>query len=90
MAFARQTSFTGKHATETIEGFQRVLALKSLLPNDPVCSLALLGLARAYALANDKNHSRAACENFFALRRNADANLPVLKQAKSEYAKLSN
>ncbi len=56
---------------------------------DPqVSSLAHLGLARAYAVEGDKNKSRAAYQDFLALWKDADPDVPVLKQAKAEYAKL--
>ncbi len=51
-------------------------------------SLSYLGLARAYELAGDTVKSRKAFQDFFALWRNADQDLPILKQAQAEYAKL--
>lgn len=75
--------------------FQRVLALKpaalSLFSgNVPVCyiPLAQLGLARADAQQHQAAAARTAYQNFFALWQNADANLPILVQAKAEYARL--
>jgi hypothetical protein len=50
--------------------------------------LAQLGLARAYALQGDKAKSRIAYQDFFALWKGADPDIPVLKAAKAEYAKL--
>jgi len=50
--------------------------------------LSHLGLARAYALQGDKETARAAYQDFFALRKDADPDIPVLKQDKAEYAKL--
>jgi Tfp pilus assembly protein PilF len=50
--------------------------------------LALLGLGRAYALAGDKANARAAYEKFFQEWKDADAGLPVMAQAKKEYATL--
>jgi len=47
-----------------------------------------LGLARAYALSGDSVKSRTAYQNFFALWKDADPDIPILKQAKAEYAKL--
>lgn len=49
--------------------------------------LAHLGLARAYALENHKAESRDEYEKFFALWKDADADLPILKQARLEYAR---
>jgi eukaryotic-like serine/threonine-protein kinase len=51
-------------------------------------ALAQLGLARAYTLQGDTAKARAAYQDFFALWKDADPDIPVLKQAKAEYAKL--
>jgi len=56
--------------------------------DEPIGALAHLGLARSYALAGDTAKSRAAYNDFFTLWKDADPNIPVLVQAKSEYAKL--
>ena len=45
-------------------------------------------LGRAYALAGDKTKARAAYQDFLKLWKNADADVPILKDAKAEYAKL--
>ena len=55
---------------------------------DPLMSLAKLGLGRAYLLADDKARSRVAYQDFFALWKDADPDIPLLREAKSEYAKL--
>jgi hypothetical protein len=51
-------------------------------------ALAHLGLARAYALQGDTVKARAAYNDFFTLWKDADPDIPVLKEAKAEYAKL--
>jgi hypothetical protein len=58
------------------------------LLNAPVEPAAKLGLARAYALTGDKDKSRTAYQDFLGLWKNADPDVPVLKEAKAEYAKL--
>jgi hypothetical protein len=73
--------------------FQKVLGHRGLVQNSATLSLAHLGLARAYSLdaAKDavaRNKARAAYQDFFALWKDADPDLPVLKEAKAEYAKL--
>jgi eukaryotic-like serine/threonine-protein kinase len=50
--------------------------------------LAHLGLARAYAMQGDSAKARAAYQDFLTLWKNADPDIPILKQAKAEYAKL--
>ncbi len=74
--------------TEAAQEFQKVLALRNLVPADPLLPLAHLGLGRAYALSGDTAKSRAAYQDFFALWKDADPDIPVLKQAQAEYAKL--
>jgi eukaryotic-like serine/threonine-protein kinase len=51
-------------------------------------SLAYLGMARGYALASEENKAKAAYENFFELWKDAEPDLPVLREARAEYAKL--
>ena len=50
--------------------------------------LAQLGIARAYAMQSDREKSRKAYDEFFTTWKNADPDIPILKQAKAEYAKL--
>jgi hypothetical protein len=55
---------------------------------DPIGALAHLELGRAFALSGDTIKAKAAYQAFFALWKDADSNVPVLGQAKAEYAKL--
>jgi len=68
--------------------FQKILDHPSLTLNYPVGALAKLGRARALTLSDSGPRSRQAYEEFFALWRDADSDIPILKQAKTEYAKL--
>ena len=80
--------------------FQKILDNPGIVAPDPSLSLAHLGLGRAYAVqsasasaqspdaATYKSKSLAAYQDFFALWKDADPDIPILKQAKSEYAKL--
>ena len=56
--------------------------------NAPIGALARLGLARAYALQGDTAKAHAAYQDFLSLWKNADPDIPVLKEARAEYAKL--
>jgi hypothetical protein len=47
-----------------------------------------LGLGRAFALSGDSTKAKTAYQDFFALWKNADPDVPILKEAKAEYAKL--
>jgi hypothetical protein len=57
-------------------------------PVSPYYALAHLGLARAHALTGDTPKSRRAYQDFLDLWKNADADTPILQEAKAEYAKL--
>jgi eukaryotic-like serine/threonine-protein kinase len=59
-----------------------------MVGNEPIGALAHLGLGRAYALSGDSAKSRAAYQDFLALWKDADPDLPALKESKAEYAKL--
>jgi serine/threonine protein kinase/tetratricopeptide (TPR) repeat protein len=74
--------------TEATEEFQKILARHNMTPADPLMSLSHLGLARAYALSGNSAKSRAAYQDFFALWKDANPDIPLLKQAQAEYAKL--
>ena len=77
-----------KKGPEAAAEFQRVLDHRGVDPVGLEYALSYLGLARAYALQGDSARSRTAYQDFFALWKDADPDIPVLKQAKSEYAKL--
>jgi predicted Zn-dependent protease len=68
--------------------FQKFLDHPGCLVNFPLGALAHLQLGRAYALAGDKTKARAAYHDFFSLWKDADPDVPILMQAKVEYAKL--
>ncbi len=68
--------------------FQKILDHSSVVGNEPIGALAHLGLGRAYALSGDSAKAKTAYQDFFTLWKNADPDVPLLKQAKAEYAKL--
>jgi len=68
--------------------FEKILDHRGIVLNEPIGVLAHLGLARAYFLQGDMVKSRAAYQDFLTLWRDADPDIPVLKAARSEYAKL--
>ena len=68
--------------------FQKILDHRGLLWNCATGALAHLGLARAYALQSDAAKAKAAYQDFLALWKDADADIPVLTAAKAEYANL--
>jgi eukaryotic-like serine/threonine-protein kinase len=68
--------------------FQKILDHRGLSWNCPTGTLAHLGLARAYVLQGDTAKARAAYQDFSALWKDADPDIPILVAAKAEYAKL--
>jgi len=68
--------------------FQKFIDHRGLVVNFPWGALARLGLARAYALQGDTAKARAAYQDFLTLWKDADRDIPILKEAKAEYAKL--
>ena len=68
--------------------FQRILDHPGVIVNFPLSALSHLGLGRARALTGDTSGARTAYQDFFALWKDADPNIPILKEAKAEYAKL--
>jgi hypothetical protein len=88
---------TGKGSAAAAE-FQKILDHSGIVWNCWTGALAHLGVARANALQSRTSHgadadaarvrSLAAYKDFLTLWRDADADIPILKQAKAEYAKL--
>ncbi len=74
--------------SEAAAEFQKILDHRGVVMNEPIGALAHLGLARAYALAGDTAKARAKYQDFFALWKDADPGIPVLKQAQREQAEL--
>jgi hypothetical protein len=68
--------------------FQKILDHRGIVVSDPVGAVARLQLARAFALSGDKAKARAAYQDFLTLWKDADTDIPILKQAKAEYAKM--
>jgi Tfp pilus assembly protein PilF len=73
---------------EAAAEFQKVLDHRGIVYADPVGALAHLQLGRAYVISGDITKSKKAYQDFLTLWKDADTNIPVLKQAKAEYAKL--
>jgi DNA-binding winged helix-turn-helix (wHTH) protein len=76
------------HGAEAASEFQRILDHPGIVGCDPIGALAHLQLGRADALAGDKTKARSVYQDFFTLWKDADSDIPILKQAKAEYAKL--
>ena len=68
--------------------FQKVLALYNYVPTDLLIPFARLGLARAYALQGDAAKAKSAYQDVLGFWKDADPELPTVKQVKAEYTKL--
>ena len=77
-----------KQGPQAAAEFQKILDHQAALGFTAYLSLAKLGLARAYAASGDSAKARTAYQDFFTLWKDADGEIPILKSAKAEYAKL--
>jgi eukaryotic-like serine/threonine-protein kinase len=87
--YVRGQAYLALHqGKEAAAEFQKILNHQNVVENFITGALAHLGLARAYALQGDTVKARAAYQDFLALWKDADPDVPILLQAKAEYAKL--
>jgi len=88
-AYVRGQAYLSLHqGAEAAAEFQKFLDHRGIAVNSPLGALARLQLGRAYVLAGNKTKARHAYLEFLELWKDADPDIPVLKQAKLEYAKL--
>ena len=73
---------------EAVREFQKILDHRGIVVRDPIGALAHVQLGRAFALSGDQNKAKAAYQDFLTLWKDADPDIPILRQAKAEYAKL--
>jgi len=78
----------GRQGAAAAAEFQKILDHRGLTGVNTLVPLARLDLARARAMSTDISGARTAYQDFFALWKDADPDIPILKQAKAEYAKL--
>jgi eukaryotic-like serine/threonine-protein kinase len=83
-----QAFLAARQGPEAAAEFQKILDHPGTVLNEPIGALAHLEIARAYALEGDTPKAQASYQDFFALWKDADSDVPVLKQAKAEFAKL--
>jgi ATP/maltotriose-dependent transcriptional regulator MalT len=87
--YVRGQAFLSAHqGVQAAAEFRKILDWPGVVVNEPIGALAHLGLARSYALAGATDKSRASYDDFFRLWKDADPDIPVLKEAKEEYANL--
>ncbi len=87
--YVRGEAYLAAHqGAEAAAEFQKILDHRAIVATDPIGALAHLQLGRAFALSGDKAKAKAAFQDFLTLWKDADPDIPVLKEAKAEYAKL--
>jgi len=77
-----------KKGVQAAGEFQKILEHRVVASNMPALSLSHLGMARASRMAGDVPKARKYYQDFLALWKDADPDIPILKEAKAEYAKL--
>lgn len=77
-----------RQGAEAATEFQKVLRHRGIVGPDPIGVLAHLQLGRAFALSGDKTRAAAAYKDFLALWKDADPDVPILTEARAEYARL--
>ena len=88
-AYVRGEAFVAaRRYAEAAAEFQKILDHRGIVGADPIGALAHLHLGRVFALSGDKTKAKAAYDAFLALWKNADLDVPILKSAKTEYARL--
>jgi eukaryotic-like serine/threonine-protein kinase len=88
-AYVRGQAYLSEHnGIAAVAEFQKLLDHRGIVGNFVTGSLAHLQIGRAYAMAGDTAKAKAAYQDFFTLWKDADPGIPILKEAKAEYAKL--
>jgi serine/threonine protein kinase/Tfp pilus assembly protein PilF len=88
-AYVRGEALVAAHRyAEAAAEFQKILNHRGIVGADPIGALAHLQLGRVFALSADKTKAKVAYEHFLALWKDADPDVPILKSAKTEYARL--
>jgi eukaryotic-like serine/threonine-protein kinase len=83
-----QTYLAARKGSDAAAEFQKILDHPGTVWSESISALAHLGLARAYVLEREMSKARSGYQQFLALWKDADPDIPILKQAKEEYAKL--
>jgi hypothetical protein len=83
-----QAYLAGHQGSEAATEFQKILNHRGVVVNAPIGALAHLQLGRAYTIQGDPAKAKAAYQDFLTLWKDADTDIPILKAAKVEFAKL--
>jgi eukaryotic-like serine/threonine-protein kinase len=79
----------GHRPAEAAAEFQKILDHHGIVGGDPIGALAHLRLGRAFVSSGETSKATAAYQDFLTLWKDADTDVPILRQAKAEYARLS-
>jgi serine/threonine protein kinase len=89
-AYVRGEALVAAHRyAEAAAEFQKILDHRGIVGADPIGALAHLQLGRTFNLAGDKVKAKLAYQDFIALWKDADPDIPILKKATAEYAALA-
>jgi len=83
-----QTYLLARQGQAAATEFEKFLDHRGIVLNFPLAALAHLQLGRAYAMNSDTAKAKSAYQDFLTLWKDADPDIPILKEAKAEYAKL--
>ena len=86
--FRGQAYLAAKNGNAAAAEFQKILDHAGVVGNEPIGALAHLGLGRAYSLSGNTGKAKIEYQDFLTLWKEADSDIPLLIQAKAEYAKL--
>ncbi len=87
--YVRGEAYLAAHqGNEAAAEFQKIIDHRGIVQNSPIGALAHLQIGRAYAMQGDNAKAKAAYQDFLTLWKNADPDIPILKRAKAEYAKI--
>lgn len=87
--YVRGEAYLASHRYAEAAGeFQKVLSHPGIVYIDPVRVRAQLQLARTFAISGDQARAKATYKDFLALWKDADSNIPILKEARAEFAKV--
>ena len=78
----------GRQGAEAAAEFQKILDHRGIVVSDPIGAVARLQLGRAFAMSGEKTKAKTAYQDFLTLWKDADPDIPILQQAKAEYAEL--
>ncbi|HXZ40971.1 MAG TPA: tetratricopeptide repeat protein, partial [Terriglobales bacterium] len=88
-AYLRGQAYLLAHnGTAAAAEFQKLLDHRGIVTNVVTGALAHVQIGRAYMMSGDKGMAQSAYRDFFALWNDSDSNIPILKEARAEYAKL--